>query len=112
MAKYFDRYEKFKFRGTTTPVPYINIPVATTDKNVVYKLTKTRLDKLSQSYYNNPYHGFLIMLANPQYGGLEFNIKDGDVIRIPYPFDSALERYINQVNRYKELYGWFRGRKK
>jgi hypothetical protein len=105
MAKYFDRYEKFKFRGTTTPVPYINIPVLTTDKNVVYKLTRTRLDKLSQSYYNNPYHGFLILLANPQYGGLEFNIKDGDVIRIPYPFDSALERYINQVNRYKELYG-------
>jgi hypothetical protein len=25
---------------------------------------------------------------------------------VPYPFDSALERYINQVNRYKELYGW------
>ena len=45
------------------------------------------------------------MLANPQYGGLEFNIKDGDVIRIPYPFDSALERYIAQVNRYKQLYG-------
>jgi hypothetical protein len=105
MAKYFDRYEKFKFRGTTTPIPYIRMVVESTDKNVVYKLTQTRLDKLSQTYYNNPYHGFLIMLANPQYGGLEFNIKDGDVIRIPYPFDSALERYITQVNRYKELYG-------
>lgn len=105
MASYFDRYEKFKYQGKTLPIPYIKMPVAPTDKNVVYKLTKTRLDKLSQSYYNNPYHGFLIMLANPQYGGLEFNIKDGDVIRIPYPFDSALERYINQVNRYKELYG-------
>lgn len=105
MASYFDRYQKFRYEGEILPVPYIKIPVEPTDKNVVYKLTKTRLDKLSQSYYNNPYHGFLIMLANPQYGGLEFNIKDGDVIRIPYPFDSALERYINQVNRYKELYG-------
>jgi len=45
------------------------------------------------------------MLANPQYGGLEFNIKDGDVIRIPYPFDSAIERYIEQINNYKVLYG-------
>lgn len=105
MASYFDRYEKFRYEGEVLPIPYIKIPVESTDKNVIYKLTKTRLDKLSQSYYNNPYHGFLIMLANPQYGGLEFNIKDGDVIRIPYPFDSAIERYINQVDRYKELYG-------
>ncbi len=86
-------------------MPYINIPVAQTDKSVVYKLTRTRLDKLSQTYYNNPYHGFLIMLANPQFGGLEFDIKDGEIIRIPYPFESALERYIEQVNNYKKLYG-------
>jgi hypothetical protein len=105
MASYFDRYEKFRYEGQILPVPYIKIPYESTDKSLVYKLTITRLDKLSQNYYNNPYHGFLIMLANPQYGGLEFNIKDGDVIRIPYPFDSALERYIAQVNRYKQLYG-------
>lgn len=105
MAKYFDRYEKFRTNGKILPIPYVNIPLASTDKSVIYKLTVTRLDKLSQTYYNNPYHGFLIMLANPQYGGMEFNINDGDVIRVPYPFDSALERYINQVNRYKELYG-------
>jgi hypothetical protein len=45
------------------------------------------------------------MLCNPQYGGLEFDIKNGDIIRIPYPFDSAIERYIQEVNRYKQLYG-------
>lgn len=105
MAQYFDRYASFRFNGGVLPIPFINIPVAQTDKTVVYKLTKTRLDKLSQTYYNNPYHGFLIMLANPQYGGLEFNIKDGEIIRIPYPFESALERYIEQVKNYKTLYG-------
>jgi hypothetical protein len=105
MAVYFDRYEKFRENGKILPMPFINIPVESTDKSVTYKLTKTRLDKLSQSYYNNPYHGFLIMLANPQFGGLEFNIKDGEIIRIPYPFESALERYIQQVNNYKTLYG-------
>jgi hypothetical protein len=105
MGQYFDRYQKFRHEGRILPIPYINMPVLPTDKSVLYKLTRTRLDKLSQNYYNNPYHGFLIMLANPQYGGLEFNIKDGDIIRIPYPFESALERYIEQVNKYKELYG-------
>lgn len=105
MAIYYDRYEKFRNNGKILPVPFVNIPVLSTDKSVVYKLTRTRLDKLSQTYYNNPYHGFLIMLANPQYGGLEFNINDGDVIRIPYPFDSAIERYIEQINNYKTLYG-------
>ena len=105
MAIYYDRYEKFRNNGKILPVPFVNIPVLSTDKSVIYKLTRTRLDKLSQTYYNNPYHGYLIMLANPQYGGLEFNIKDGDIIRIPYPFDSAIERYIDQINNYKVLYG-------
>ena len=105
MAKYFDRYEKFKYNGKTLPVPYLNIPVASTDKNVVYKLTRTRLDKLSQSYYNNPYHGVLILMANPSLGGLEFDIEDSKTIRIPYPFESALERYVNEVKIYNMLYG-------
>lgn len=105
MSQYFDRYEKFRVDGSITPLPFIRIPESNTDKTVIYRLGKTRLDILSQKYYNNPYHGYLIMLSNPKYGGLEFDIKDGDVIRIPYPFDSAIERYIEQVNRYKELYG-------
>ena len=49
MASNFDRYQKFRYEGEILPVPYIKIPVEPTDKNVVYKLTKTRLDKLSQS---------------------------------------------------------------
>lgn len=104
MANYFDRYESFKIDGKLTMVPGITIPQSPNDKQVVYKKGETRLDKLSQMYYNNPYHGFLIMLANPQYGGLEFDIKDRDVIRIPYPLDSAIERYINEVKIYKLLY--------
>ena len=76
-----------------------------TDKKIVYKQNITRLDKLSQDYYNNPYHGWLILLANPQYGGLEFDIKDREILRIPYPFNSAIERYIKEVEIYKTLYG-------
>ena len=87
------------------PIPCIRIPVGSNDKTVIYKTGETRLDILSQRYYNNPYHGWLILLANPQYGGLEFEIKDRDIIRIPYPFEDAIDRYINSVNIYKELYG-------
>jgi hypothetical protein len=105
MAQYFDRYEKFRVNGDIKPLPFIKIQALPSDKNTIYKLGQTRLDILSQTYYNNPYHGYLIMLANPQYGGLEFNIKNNDVIRIPYPFESAIERYINEVNKYKQLYG-------
>lgn len=104
MAKYFDRYESFRVNGDFKMVPGIKIDIRGTDKQVVYKKGDTRLDKLSQMYYNNPYHGFLIMLANPQYGGLEFDIKDRDVIIIPYPFESAVERYLAEVKIYKLLY--------
>lgn len=105
MYKYFDRYDKFKNNGSISTIPWINIEALPTDKNVVYKLGKSRLDILSQKYYNNPYHGFLIMIANPQFGGMEFNIKENDVIRIPFPLDSAIERYLESVEIYKRLYG-------
>ncbi len=105
MAKYFDRYELFTNNGTMKMVPGISIERRPTDKQVIYIKGETRLDKLSQMYYNNPYHGFLIMLANPKYGGLEFDIKDRDVIIVPYPLDSAIERYLNEVKIYKTLYG-------
>jgi hypothetical protein len=47
----------------------------------------------------------MIMQANPQFGGLEFNIPDGSLIRVPYPFGEAVSRYITQVTRHKQLYG-------
>lgn len=105
MARYFDRYSNFRFNGGMKPLPGILIPETGSDKLVLYKLGDTRLDKLSNSYYNSPYYGWLIMLANPQYGGLEFLIPDQAPIRIPFPFESAINRYIQAVNRYQALYG-------
>jgi len=105
MAIYFDRYERFKLNGEVSTLPFIKLTRKLTDKKIVYRLGKSRLDKLSQDYYNNPYHGFLIMLANPEYGGLEWNIKDGDIIRIPFPFNETLEDYNKQVDKFKRLYG-------
>lgn len=105
MAQYYDRYSKFRTNADIKPIPGITIPIDGADKYNVYKLGLTRLDKLSNTYYNNPYSGWLIMLANPEFGGLEFNIPDSTIIRIPFPFDSAVSRYINQVSNHKMLYG-------
>lgn len=105
MAKYVDRYGAFRVNAGMKPIPGIKIPQSDTDKTMVYKQGVTRLDKLSNMYYNNPYSGWLIMLANPEFGGLEFNIPDMTLIRIPFPFDSGISRYITQITNHKALYG-------
>lgn len=105
MGIYFDRYNRFRDDGGMKPVPGIVIPESSSDKYAIYKQGISRLDKLSNLYYNNPYSGWLILLANPQFGGLEFNIPDSTSIRIPYPLESGLNRYINEIQNYKELYG-------
>jgi len=105
MAEYFDRYNAFRVNADMKPLPGITIPESGSDKTMVYKQGLSRLDKLSNMYYNNAYSGWLIMLANPQFGGLEFNIPDMTLIRIPFPFDSAVSRYITQVKNHKALYG-------
>lgn len=105
MATYYDRYENFRENSEIKPIPGIPMPVLSSDKQVLYKAGKTRLDRISQEYYGNPYHGWLIMLANPQWGGMEFDIPDGEIIRIPFPFTSAIERYILEVKKHKQLYG-------
>jgi hypothetical protein len=105
MAEYYDRYSSFRENGNMKPIPGITIPESPSDKRAIYKQGLSRLDKLSNLYYNNPYSGWLIMLANPEYGGLEFNIPDTVSLRVPFPFDSAIERYITQVSNHKTLYG-------
>ena len=50
-------------------------------------------------YY--PYHGWLILLANPEFGGLEFDIPERSVIIVPFPLEKTLEDYQTAVRRYK-----------
>lgn len=102
---YFDRYEAFRANGEIKPMPGIFLAPKQGDKQIVYKLGVTRLDKVSQTYYGNAFHGWLIMAANPQYGGLEFNIPDQTILTVPFPFDKSLEEYQNQVNNHIALYG-------
>ena len=41
------------------------------------------------------------MQANPSYGGFEFSIPDGAIFRIPYPIDSAINRYESSINKWQ-----------
>lgn len=105
MPGYVDRYSQFRNGNTIKPIPGIKVPLSLTDSTYVYKQGLTRLDKLSNMFYNNPWSGWLIMAANPQFGGLEFNIPDMTLIRIPYPFDDAIGRYLTEIKNHKMLYG-------
>ena len=105
MATYFDRYKEFRNNGSTYTLPMIKLQPMSGDKYVAYRLGSTRMDKLSQTYYGNPWHGFLIMCANPEFGGLEFSIPDKTILRIPFPLNDAIQQYNNLVGDFINLYG-------
>ena len=100
--RYYNRYEDFLINGKQTVVPQINIQSKTTDKKFIYRVGKSRLDKVSYEFYKSPFFGWLILSANPQYGGLETNIKDGDVIIIPYPLNATLQDYKKSLQSYNK----------
>jgi hypothetical protein len=104
-TSYFDRYQFFIDDGKFRIVPGIEIPIKGTDKYVQYKRGKDRLDKISQEYYETPSFGWMIMMANPQIGGLEFEIPDNFLLRIPFPLISSLQDYKRGVELYNLYYG-------
>lgn len=103
--QYYDRYQKFLLNGQQTVVPYVSIGSRTTDQKYVYIKNKTRLDKLSFEKYGTPYFGWLILAANPSYGGLETNIPDNSVLKVPYPLLSALKDYKSAIDTHIFYYG-------
>ena len=107
MAKkqYYNRYSEFIVDGSPSVVTYVNLPSKSTDKRYIYKVGQSRLDKISQQYYNTPFFGWLIMQANPQYSGLEQNIPDGAILTIPYPLIASLQDYKNGLDNYFFYYG-------
>lgn len=104
MATY-NRYSKLSANGQMNLVPFAEIPVKSTDRFEYYIAGRTRLDILSYTHYQDPNFGWLILQANPEVGGLEFNIPDGTLLRIPYPLSTSLTEYENSIKIYKELYG-------
>lgn len=103
--QYYNRYQLFEEDGNFQIVPGIELPIKSTDKFITYKKGKHRLDKISQEYYNTPYFGWLILVANPLAGSVEFEIPDNFILRVPTPFVSSLQDYKQVVEKYKLYYG-------
>ena len=98
-TSYFDRYGNFKNKDKFSFIHFIKLSKKPTDLNIKWKETK-RLDKVSNDVYGSPFYGWLILLANPKYGGLEFDIPDGVSLRIPFPLMESLQDYQKKVDNY------------
>jgi hypothetical protein len=103
--QYYNRYNNFLVDGNQTVVPFVRIPAKPTDKVYFYRLGLSRLDKISQQYYDTPFFGWLILQANPQLGGNEFNIPDGSLLTIPFPLLASLQDYKNALENHFYYYG-------
>ena len=103
--QYYNRYGTFLVEGQQTVVPYVKLPTKTSDKVYIYRSGISRLDKVSQIYYESPVFGWLIMMGNPQFGGLEWNIPDGTVLSIPFPLISSLQDYKTALDNHFYYYG-------
>ena len=102
---YLDRYQYFLEDGKFRIVPGIEIPIKGTDKYIQFKKNIDRLDKLSQEFYDSPTFGWLILLANPHAGSIEFEIPENYYLRIPYPLITSLQDYKRGVELYNLYYG-------
>ena len=99
---YYDRYSAFRNDGNIDFVPFIEIEKASSDKYITFNKSTMRLDNLSYKYYGDSNYGWLILQSNPKYGSVEFSIPDGVTLRIPYPLETAITRYENGIQEYKD----------
>jgi hypothetical protein len=101
----YNRYNEFLLNGTQTIVPHVSLPSKSTDKRYIYKVGQSRMDKISQQYYNSPTFGWLILAANTVYGCEEWTIPDGAILTIPFPLVASLQDYKNELDNHFFYYG-------
>ena len=87
--------------GTTDIMPFVDLPINSSDKYEYWNTEFSRLDKLSQKYYGNPFYDFLILYANSIYVS-EYDIPDNALIRIPFPLDKVKADYEARLTQYKK----------
>jgi hypothetical protein len=98
----YNRYAILKNNdGTTDAMPFVRLPINSSDKFEYWNTNYSRLDKLSMKYYGNPFYDFLILYANPEYVN-EFDIPDGALIRIPFPLTKVKADYEAILTAYKK----------
>ncbi len=95
---YISRYKQFIVNNSLSTLPFIEALEQPTDKYISNDLGVTRFDRLAFKYYSDPTLGWLISMANPQHS-LEFDFEDGEIVRIPFPLEPALQYYFEAMDR-------------
>jgi hypothetical protein len=103
--QYYNRYNNLIVNGSQINIPYVTLPPKSTDKMYIYRVGVSRLDKVSQTYYGSPYFGWLILQANPEYGGSEVNIPNDTTLKIPFPLTASLLDYKTALQTHFYYYG-------
>ena len=101
----FKRYSEFLLDDKIEFLPFIKLKRKNSDKEFIYQRGITRFDILSDKFYKDANYGWIILLANSEYGSLEFNIPDNTKLRIPFPLETTLNDYKEEVNKYVKYYG-------
>lgn len=97
----YDRYSILRNNdGTYDMMPYVKIPNYPGDKYEYWNLGVSRLEKIANKYYGNPFYDFIILYANPEYVSA-YDIPDNALIRIPFPLKRAKRDYENELERIK-----------
>lgn len=86
--------------GISETMPFVTLPVNSSDKYEYWNSSFSRLDKLANKYYGNPFYDFLILYANPSYTN-EFDFPDEMLCRIPFPFAKAKADYESALKEYR-----------
>jgi len=100
----YNRYLQVSREGVVGFPPvtrYIPMP---SDKEELWKANVSRMDLISDKYYDNPNYDWLILWANYLLPKIEFEIPDNTYITIPFPLDDALAQYKQGIETYKQLY--------
>lgn len=91
----YDRYYLLRKEGDDMEtMPYIKISESPSDKYERWNINFSRMDVISNKYYGSPFYDFFILMANPEYMN-EWEIPDGELIRIPFPIQRVKMEYEN-----------------
>lgn len=86
----------FNVTSATSTIPPIGvIPDRSSDIYITYT-SADRLDLLSYRIYGDPQYWWVILAANDYQ--LEFDIEDGEILRIPTPLSEVLDEIRKNIN--------------
>lgn len=97
MINYYSIYELSNANGVQTSLPFIVLDEKSTDITIAWQENLSRMDIISDNYYGSPIYGKFIMMANPQYGGMEYDIPDNSLIRVPFPLEDTIKEYFDKL---------------